>query len=153
MLNIKERLARRKIEAANFHDEYLKKNNKETIDEVFHGALRQWREQNPLFSPEDRQLFGTATEAPQGQLPAQLPRPNLGTRQLPSGQGPQLQPAPQMPTPIPAPKQFQDRQGGAQGQIPPDAIRFLQQNARDPAVLKFFQEKYGVDPRQFLQQR
>ena len=49
-------------------------------------------------------------------------------------------------------------QAGGQGAAPapmgpPDAaVQLLRQNARDPAVRQQFQQKYGVDPGQYLTQ-
>lgn len=57
------------------------------------------------------------------------------------------------PNPQQPPPQMQPRaqvQGG-QGQIPPDAVRFLRQNANDPAIIQQFEQKYGPgSARQFL---
>ena len=51
LMTIMERLARRNIEAADFLDSYVARAGR--VDDSFHGALRRWREQNPLFTPEE----------------------------------------------------------------------------------------------------
>lgn len=49
-------------------------------------------------------------------------------------------------------KQFGDRAPGAQ--VPPGAVRMLQQNANNPDVVRQFEEKYGAgSAAQFMQQR
>src|SRR5690606_10219569 len=55
LLTIMERLARRNIEAANFLDSYVAQNG--TVDEGFYSALRRWREDNPLFTPEEMEAW------------------------------------------------------------------------------------------------
>jgi hypothetical protein len=55
-LTIAERLEQRKIQVANFLDEYASAHGGR-IDEGFSAALRQWRDQHPLFTQDEMQQF------------------------------------------------------------------------------------------------
>lgn len=69
MLTIKERLARRKIEVAQRQEDYIADNGK--VDQGWATALRKWRDANPLFTEQDKQLFGSAAQAGGGPTPTQ----------------------------------------------------------------------------------
>ena len=68
MLDVMERIERRKIEVADFQDQYIAQHGK--VDDGFMPALRQWRDAHPLFTAEERAQISQGLTAAPGAAPA-----------------------------------------------------------------------------------